>query len=102
MLGILAPAAAACQVMMALLVWRRTHLPGRDALALSLISGAAYFLHAAFPEPLGFLLPVVLVAPLVCNRAMRSAFEAPARSWLDLWLLILLLGFGLALKHEHR
>ena len=97
-LDVLAPAAAACQLMMALLIWRRTQLPGRRELALSLGSGAAYFLHAAFPEALGFLLPVVLIAPLACNRAIRAAFEAAPRPWLDLWLLTLLLGFGLAAR----
>lgn len=98
MLTVLAPAAAACQLMMALIVWRRTQLPGRGALALSLMSGAAYFLYTAFAEALHFLLPVVLVAPLACNRAIRAAFEAPPRPWLDLWLLVLLLGFGLAAR----
>ena len=98
MLSVLAPAVAACQLMMALIVWRRTQLPGRGELAVSLVSGAAYFLHAAFPEELRFLLPVVLAAPLACNRAIRAAFEAPPRQWLDLWLLVLLLGLGLAAR----
>jgi len=97
MLSVLAPAVAACQLMMALIVWRRTRLPGRGELAVSLVSGAAYFLHAAF-EDLRFLLPVVLAAPLACNRAIRAAFEARPRQWLDLWLLVLLLGLGLAAR----
>ena len=99
MLTILAPAAASCQLMMAVLIWRRTQLPGRNELAVSLIFGAAYFLHAAFPETLRFLLPVVLAAPLACNRAIRAGFEAPPRPvWLESGLLILLLGSGLAAR----
>jgi AraC-like DNA-binding protein len=99
MLSVLAPAVAACQLMMAVLIWRRTQLPGRSELAISLISGAAYFLHAAFPEALRFLLPVVLAAPLACNRAIRAGFEAPSRPlWLDLGVLVLLLGLGLAAR----
>jgi AraC-like DNA-binding protein len=99
MLAVLAPAAAACQLMMALIIWRRTQLPGRGDLALSLIAGAAYYLHAAFPETLRFLLPVVLAAPLVCNRAIRSGFEAPHRPlWLDAGVLVILLGLGLAAR----
>ena len=99
MLTILAPAAALCQLLMGLLIWRRTQLPGRGELALSLLSGAAYFLHAAFPEGLRFLLPVVLVAPLACNRAIRAGFEAPRRHpWMEIALLVLLLASGLAVR----
>lgn len=99
MLTVLAPAAAACQLMMALLIWRRTRLPGRGEVAISLMAGAAYFLHAAFPETLWFLLPVVLVAPLACNRAIRAGFEAPPRPlWLEGCLLVLLLTSGLAAR----
>jgi AraC-like DNA-binding protein len=94
-----APAAAACQLMMALIIWRRTHLPGRGELALSLVAGAAYFLHAAFPDTLRFLLPVVLAAPLACNRAIRAGFEVlPRPLWLDIGLLILLLCLGLVAR----
>ncbi|CAM3122995.1 helix-turn-helix domain-containing protein [Asticcacaulis taihuensis] len=99
MLTILAPAAASCQLLMGLLIWRRTQLPGRGELALSLLSGAAYFLHAAFPEALRFLLPVVLAAPLACNRAIRAGFEAPRRHpWMEIALLVLLLASGLAVR----
>lgn len=100
MLSILAPAAAACQLMMAVLIWRRTQLPGRGDLTVSLISGAAYFLHAAFPNDLRFLLPVVLAAPLACNRAIRAGFETPPRpQWLDAVLLFLLVGLGFAARN---
>lgn len=99
MLTVLAPAAASCQLMMALLIWRWTQLPGRRELAVSLIFGAAYFLYAAFPETLRFLLPVVLAAPLACNRAIRAGFEAPLRPvWLEAGLLILLLLSGLGAR----
>lgn len=99
MLAVLAPAAAACQLMMAVLIWRRTQLPGRGELAVSLMAGAAYFLYAAFPETLRFLLPVVLAAPLACNRAIRAGFETPSRPlWLDVGVLLLLLGLGLAAR----
>ena len=99
MLAALAPAAAACQLMMAVLIWRRTQLSGRGELAASLIAGAAYFLYSAFPETLGFLLPVVLAAPLACNRAIRAGFETPPRPlWLDAGVLVLLLGLGLATR----
>lgn len=95
----LAPAAAACQLMVALIVWRRMQLPGRGELALSLIAGAAYFLFAAYPAALRFLLPIVLVAPLACNRAIRRSFEAPPRPiWLEIGILILLLASGLAAR----
>ena len=99
MLTILAPAVASCQLLMGLLIWQRTQLPGRGELALSLLSGAAYFLHAAFPEALRFLLPVVLAAPLACNRAIRAGFEAPRRHpWMEIALLVLLLASGLAVR----
>ena len=99
MLTVLAPVAATCQLMMALIIWRWTRLPGRRELAVSLIFGAAYFLYAAFPEALPWLLPVVLVAPLACNRAIRAGFESPLRPlWLESALLILLLASGLAAR----
>lgn len=99
MLTVLAPAAASCQLLMAVLIWRRIRLPGRGALALSLMSGAAYFLHAAFPETLRFLLPVVLAAPLACNRAIRRGFDAPLRpAGLEIGVLGLLLISGLATR----
>ncbi|MBP2161570.1 MULTISPECIES: AraC family transcriptional regulator [Asticcacaulis] len=99
MLAVLAPATAACQLMMALIIWRRTQLPGRSDLAISLISGTAYFLHAAFPDDLRFLLPIVLAAPLACNRAIRAGFETSRRPvWQDLGILVFLLGFGLAAR----
>lgn len=96
MLTVLAPATAAAQVMLALIVWRQTTLPGHRELSLSLFAGAVYFLYAAFSESLAFLLPVVMVAPLACNRAYRASFGVVQRPLkVDLALALVLIASGL-------
>lgn len=97
MLTVLAPATAAAQVMLALIVWRQSRLMGRRELSAALIVGAVYFLYAAFAGALAWLLPVVLLAPLIVNRALRAGFEVTQRpAWVDGFVLCGLIGFGLA------
>jgi AraC-like DNA-binding protein len=91
----LAPATAATLVFMALLVGQVPGLPGRRELSLSFASGALYFLSSAFPAVMALCLPMVLIGPLVFNRATRAGFEAAQRPvWADLCLMGILVGCG--------
>ncbi|WP_031238222.1 helix-turn-helix domain-containing protein [Asticcacaulis sp. AC466] len=95
MLAVLAPAVAAALVIMAVLAWQQPRLPGRRDMSLCMLIGAAFFLYKAFPDALAFGLPVVLVGPLVSNRAYRAAFETRARPMtIDLGLLMVMLVMG--------
>ncbi len=79
MLPVLAPAVATALILMAVLAWQQRGLPGHRHLSASLMGGAAFFLFKAWPQTMAFLLPVVLAAPLLVNRANRAVFEARQR-----------------------
>ncbi|MFT3997255.1 MAG: AraC family transcriptional regulator [Asticcacaulis sp.] len=97
MLGVVAPAVATAQLMLALLLWRHTRLEGRADMAVALGLGALYFLHAAFPDQLRVLLPVIAVGPLAFNRAIRAGLgmrQRPDR--VDMTLCAVLVGLSCA------
>lgn len=95
MLTLIAPATASAQIMLVVLVWRQTALPGRREMAAALCLGALYFLHAAFPEVLKPLIPIIATGPLVFNRAVGLGLGLTPRSLkVDAALLMLLVGLS--------
>ena len=97
MLTVLGPATAAVMLLLALMTWRRSTAPGRVDLALCLGLGAAFFLFKTDPVRFGFLMPLSLLGPLACSRAVREGFEIDAwPAGLEIVLACCLEGFGLA------
>jgi AraC-like DNA-binding protein len=95
MLTLIATATASAQIMLAVLVWRQTALPGRREMAAALCLGALYFLHAAFPEALKPLVPIIATGPLVFNRAVGLGLGLTPRPLkVDAALLVLLVGLS--------
>lgn len=95
MLTLIAPATASAQIMLAVLVWRQSALPGRREMAAALCLGALYFLHAAFPEVLKPLVPIIAAGPLVFNRALGLRLGlTPRPLQVDAALLVLLVGLA--------
>ncbi len=97
MLTLMGPATAAVMLLLALMTWRRSTAPGRSDLALCLCLGAAFFLLRSDPARFGCLLPLSLLGPLACSRAVRAGFEIdPWPAWVEIIFACFLEGLGLA------
>ena len=91
MLTVLGPATAAAMLLLALMTWRRSTAPGRRDLALCLGLGAAFFLFKSNPPQFGCLMPLALLGPLACSRAVRTGFEInPWPAWVEIVIACLL------------
>jgi len=96
MLTLIGPATAAVMLLLGLMTWRRSTAPGRRDLALCLGLGATFFLFKTDPGRFGFLMPLSLLGPLACSRAVRTGFEIDAwPAWIEIVIACCLEAFGL-------
>ncbi len=97
MLTLIGPATAAVMLLLGLMTWRRSTAPGRVDLALCLGLGATFFLFRSDPVRMGFLMPLSLLGPLACSRAVRTGFEIdPWPVWVEIAIAVCLEISGLA------